>query len=76
MNLVIRWIKDNKIVTTLVFLLTFEMFLFTCNFSFSVLLLGVNKRLFRKQYFRIIFVFLTLIIGINNLIIIRQIITT
>jgi hypothetical protein len=55
---------------------TVEMFLFTCNFSFSVLLLGINPTLLKKKYFQIILILLIFITGINNLIIMKQIIMT
>ena len=53
-----------------------EMFLFTCNFTFPVLLLAVNKSTMRTSYFKIALGSLVFFMGVNNLMIMRQIILT
>lgn len=50
-----------------------EMFLYTCNFTFPVLLLAINQSLLSKAYFKIGFVLLIILMAINNLIIMNQI---
>ncbi len=50
-------------------------FLFTCHFTFPVLLLAVNKSIMNKTYFKIALVSLIVLMGINNLMIMRQIIS-
>lgn len=53
-----------------------SMFLFTCNFTFPVLLLAINKSLLEKTYFKICLTVLIVLMGINNLSLIEQIIYT
>jgi hypothetical protein len=53
-----------------------EMFLFTCHFTFIVLVLASNKALLSNRYFQIATALLIVFMGINNLTIMRQIITT
>jgi hypothetical protein len=52
-----------------------EMFIFTCHFTFLVLVLATNKMLLSQRYFQIAMSLLIFFMGINNLTILRQIIT-
>lgn len=55
---------------------TFEMFLYTCNFIFPVLLLAINNSIMKRTYFKISLAILIILMGINNLLIMNQIIST
>lgn len=46
-----------------------EMFLYTCHFTFPVLLLAANKSILEKKYFKLCLLFLILLMAINNLIV-------
>jgi hypothetical protein len=52
----------------------FEMFLYTCNFTFPILLLATGNSLIKKNYFKVGLTLLILLMGINNLLIMNKII--
>jgi len=52
---------------------THEMFLYTCDFTFPVLLLGVNQSVFHRYFFQGSLALLVVLMAYNNLTIIQQI---
>ncbi|GET40971.1 hypothetical protein [Microseira wollei] len=52
-----------------------EMFLYSCNFTFLILLLAVNRFWFEKTYFRVGVTILIFLMATNNLMILKQIIS-
>ncbi|MBE9125821.1 MULTISPECIES: hypothetical protein [unclassified Coleofasciculus] len=52
-----------------------EMFLYTCHFTFPVLLLAVNHSVLEKNYIKLGLILLIILMGINNLSCMAQILT-
>lgn len=54
---------------------THEMFLYTCDFTFPVLLMGVNRSVLHRNFFQAGLALLVLLTAYNNLTIIQQIVS-
>jgi hypothetical protein len=52
-----------------------EIFLYTCNFSFPVLLLSLNESVFKMSYFRGILILIIVAMAVNNFTVLKQMIS-